>query len=73
MQREECEKIILEKAREIVSIYHEYNQDGGYLNISYLEDDSHMTIFVNNSYSHEDNKLPLNVRHLRVKDVKEAE
>lgn len=39
MNRQECEKLIIEKLKEIVTIYHEYNQDGNYLSLAYLRDE----------------------------------
>lgn len=38
MYRRKCEKLILEKMKEIVTIYHEYNPDGNYLSLAYLRD-----------------------------------
>lgn len=48
MNRQECEKIILEKLEEIVAIYHEYNQEGNYLSLTYLRDDDGFSYIARN-------------------------
>ena len=53
MTREECEKLIIEKMKEILEIYHKYCPDGDYLDCSYCMD----TISVNNNYWENEMKL----------------
>ena len=38
MNRGECEKAIIERLKEIVDIYHQYNQNGEYLSLTYIKD-----------------------------------
>lgn len=62
MNRQECEKKILEKLEEIVAIYHEYNQEGDYLYLSYMKDDDGVDkISFNNSYWEDDKENPIRV------------
>lgn len=48
MTRTECEKQIEKKFREIIDIYHQYNPDGKYLALAYVDDDGDGHISVNN-------------------------
>ena len=50
MGRIECEKAIIQKMREIMDIYHEYNPDGKRLSMTILND--HFS--VSNTYYEED-------------------
>ena len=50
MGRIECEKAIIQKMREIMDIYHEYNPDGEYLSMTIVND--HFS--VNNIYFEDD-------------------
>ena len=50
MGRIECEKAIIQKMREIMDIYHEYNPDGEYLGMSIVND--HFS--VSNAYYDDD-------------------
>lgn len=50
MGRIECEKAIIEKMREIMDIYHEYNPDGKRLSMAIIHD--HFS--VSNAYYEED-------------------
>lgn len=55
MGRIECEKAIIQKMREIMDIYHEYNPDGERLTLWVLED--HYSIA--NAYWKDDAEHPL--------------
>lgn len=59
MNRQDCEKIILEKMKDIVAIYHEYNPDGNYLTLSYLDEQSQPMIMFNNRHYDEDSENPI--------------
>lgn len=48
MTRHECETIILEKMQEIVDVYHQYNPDGRYLALTYMDEDNDGYIMCNN-------------------------
>ena len=48
MTRQECETMILEKMQEIVDIYHQYNPDGRYLNLTYMDEENDGYIMFNN-------------------------
>lgn len=62
MDRKDCEKIILEKLKDIVAIYHEYNPDGEYLMLSYNKEDRIKDNFsFNNSYWDDDKEKPIRV------------
>ena len=50
MTRQECEKAIADKMREIVGIYHNYNPDGKYISLCYMKEDGDETIHGNNRY-----------------------
>lgn len=52
LSRIECESAILRKMKEIIDIYHEYDQDGNYLSLCIIDNKS---IHVNN-VSYEDGK-----------------
>ena len=56
MTREECEKRILEKLKEIKEIYEEYNPNADYLSLFVRKD----FLQFNNVYWAEDSKHPLN-------------
>lgn len=55
MTKVECESIIIEKLKEIMSIYHEYNPEGNRLSLYVMND--HYS--VNNDYYEADCKKPL--------------
>lgn len=38
MTRKECEQAMEQKLREVVAIYKQYNPDGNYLSMTYLDD-----------------------------------
>ena len=60
MNREECEKLILEKLKEISDIYLEYNQKGEYLSLCFMKrEDNDLYFSFNNNYNHEDINKPL--------------
>ena len=48
MNRKECEAAILEKMQEIVAIYHQYNPEGSYLSLTYMDDEGDGYIMFNN-------------------------
>ena len=50
MTRQECETMILEKMQEIVDLYHQYNPNGKYLNLTYLDDENDGYIMCNNRH-----------------------
>ena len=50
MTRQECEAAILGKMQEIVDIYHQYNPNGKYLNLTYLDDENDGYIMCNNRH-----------------------
>lgn len=52
MTRFECEEKILEKIKEVVELYHQYNPDGCYLAASYSKTENGGVISINNSYWH---------------------
>ncbi len=49
MTRKECEEAIEQKLREIVEIYHQYNPQGNYLSMGYINDENGWSIMYNNS------------------------
>lgn len=62
MDRHDCEKIILEKLKDIVAIYHEYNPEGEYLYLCYVKKlDGEDGLSVNNSYYDDDKEKPIRV------------
>lgn len=55
MEREKCEKLILEKLKEIKDIYLEYNSKGEYLSLCFMKNEDNKLYFsFNNDYSHKD-------------------
>lgn len=67
MDRHDCEKIILEKLKDIISIYHEYNPNGKYLTLSYSQGEEFegIEIFnINNAYFGEDSEFPIKYNSL---------
>ena len=48
MTRQECEKAIEQKLREIVEVYHQYNSQGDYLSMAYINDEDGCSIMCNN-------------------------
>ena len=56
MKREKCEKLILEKLKEIKDIYLEYNPKGEYLSLSIIVEKNKSYLSFNNQYYGEDKK-----------------
>lgn len=62
MYRRECESIIIEKLKDIVAIYHEYNPEGEYLSMTYGKDaDGIDRVSFNNVYWEDDKEKPIRV------------
>lgn len=62
MDRQDCEKIIIEKMKDIVAIYHEYNPDGEYLSLCYRKDDDGIDqVSFNNASWEDDKEKPIRV------------
>lgn len=59
MTREECEKQICEKVKEIWGIYKQYNPKGQSLR---MYSNSSGLVMINNEYWKDDNELPLTKR-----------
>lgn len=55
MTRLQAENAIIDKLVEIVEIYHDYNPEGSYLSMSFVNG----TVDVNNSYQMDDKKKPM--------------
>ena len=50
MDKELCEKLMLQALELAVTIYHSYNPDGKYLNLYYREDEYERILNINNAY-----------------------
>lgn len=48
MTRKECEQAMEQKLREVIAIYKQYNPDGKYLSMTYLDDDGDGYVQCNN-------------------------
>lgn len=59
MDRRQCESLIMEKLEEIVAIYHEYNPEGRYLSLTYINDSGEYFDIVNRYYD-EDKEYQIN-------------
>lgn len=59
MEREKCEKLILEKLKEIKDIYLEYNPKGEYLSLSIIVKKNKAYLGFNNQHYGEDKKKPI--------------
>lgn len=70
MKREKCEKLILEKLKEINDIYLEYNPKGEYLNLSIIVEKNKSYLSFNNQYYEEDKKNPIDVWVVKIKENK---
>ena len=57
MERNECERLLEKKFRELIDIYHQYNPDGKYLSATYMDDDGDGTVKINNCHWHFDDEL----------------
>ena len=61
MNKKQCEKLILEKLKEIGDIYLQYNPEGDYLNLFFMKDEDNELYFsFNNSYTEKDKSKPIN-------------
>lgn len=60
MERSECEKIVLQKWKEIVAIYKQYNPDGRYLSAAFIDDQSEKGIFFSVSTIDDGRELDIN-------------
>ena len=61
MNKKQCEKLILEKLKEIGDIYLQYNPKGDYLNLCFMKDEDNELYFsFNNSYAEKDQSKPIN-------------
>ena len=62
MDRHDCEKIIIDKMKDIVDIYHEYNPEGEYLMLTYRKDDDGIDqVSFNNAHWEDDKEKPIRV------------
>lgn len=52
MERNECERLLEQKFRELIDIYHKYNPEGTYLSATYMNDDGAGTVKINNRCWH---------------------
>ena len=50
MDKELCEKLMLQALELAVTLYHSYNPDGKYLNLYYREDQRGRILNINNAY-----------------------
>ena len=57
MERKECEEKMMEKLKEIVDIYKQYNPKGDYLSMCYTE----FGIMINNEFYSNDKEKPINI------------
>ena len=61
MNKKQCEKLILEKLKEIGDIYLQYNPKGDYLNLCFMNEDNELYFSFNNSYTEKDKSKPIKV------------
>ena len=59
MTREQCENKILELMIQIDKVYHKYNPDGTYLDLSIVDD----SLMANNTYYSVDRDHPLDMQY----------
>ena len=59
MDRNKCERLLEQKARELIDIYHQYNPDGNYLSITYINDGGDGTVNIYNRYWKADDELDM--------------
>lgn len=59
MTRQECEKAIMKKAREMVDILHQYAPEGNHLSLAYINEDGDGYISIHNCYWNEDKENPI--------------
>lgn len=57
MTREQCEKKIIDLMIQVDNVYHEYNPEGAYLNLSIVDDN----LMANNRYYSDDADHPLDM------------
>ena len=57
MERKEFEEKMMEKLKEIVNIYKQYNPKGDYLGMCYTE----FGMMINNEYYAKDQETPINI------------
>lgn len=67
MNRKETEQAMMEKLTEIVDIYHQYNPNGTYLAVSYV--DGYLSIW--NAHYGSDSAKPINVFRASENDITE--
>lgn len=60
LTREECEKAIAQKMKEIKHIYSLYNPEGSYLSLYMRKDENGEILSFWNSYFDTDNEKPIN-------------
>lgn len=59
MTRQECEQELINKAREMVDILHQYAPQGNRLSLVYLNEDGDGYISIHNCYWDEDKEFPI--------------
>lgn len=59
MNRQECESKILEKLKDIIEIYQEYNPGGKYLSMAYMATEVSKAVMFCNRYYDEDSERPV--------------
>ena len=59
MERNECERLLEKKFRELIDIYHQYNPDGTYLSATYMDEDGAGTVKMNNRCWHFDDEMDM--------------
>lgn len=61
MNKKQCEKLILEKLKEIGDIYLQYNPKGDYLSLCFMNEDNELYFSFNNDYNEKDQSKPIKV------------
>lgn len=56
MERNECERLMEQKFRELIDIYHQYNPNGKYLSATFMDDDGDGWVRINNRNWHFDDE-----------------
>lgn len=56
MERNECERMLEQKFRELIGIYHQYNPNGKYLSATFMDDDGDGWVRINNRNWHFDDE-----------------
>lgn len=59
MTKEECEKIMAEKFKEIVEVYKQYNPEGSYLDLTYSVNKDGKFMYIRNAYFDSDTDHPI--------------